>query len=57
MATSTEKLIACRKEMGLKEAAVLEFEEAKRDERVHLRSIEKEKRDLEQMRLEEHERE
>ena len=63
MATSTEKWIACGKEMGLKEEALLEFvvqhekEEAERDERAHLRSIEKEKRELEQMRLEEHERE
>ena len=63
MAASTKKWIACGKEMGLKEEALLEFvvqherEEAERDERAHLRSIEKEKRELEQMRLEEHERE
>ena len=62
MATSTEKWIACGKEMGLKDAALLEFvtqhekEEAERDERAHLRSIEKEKREVEQMRLEEQER-
>ena len=47
MATSTEKWIGCGKEMGLKEEALLEFvvqhekEEAERDERAHLRSIER----------------
>ena len=63
MATSTEKWIACGKEIGLKEEALLEFvvqhekEEAERDEQAHFRSIEKEKSELEQMRLEEHEHE